>query len=315
MDKHPFVSVCMITYGHEKFIRKAMTGVLDQHANFSFELVIANDCSPDGTDKIIQDVINEHPQGHLVRYYNHDENLGMMKNFAFVLNAASGKYIALCEGDDYWFDNKKLQMQVDFLESHPDFMLVGHNAKFNKKNIEEENVVRKVTSDFIDVTTRDLIKKNPFVSSMVTFCNIGFEEIMSILDNFIVGDKALFTLLSFSGKGRMYAQPVGYYRKHDHSVTSKNRIDYKAFRDDLVNRINHAEYWNSYANNRFESEMNEVRTYRSKVLTSMALRNKDLITAVKYSRFVNLDDFKKSRAHLLVKFLKSTSRLLYRNSN
>ncbi|MFD2823324.1 glycosyltransferase [Lacinutrix iliipiscaria] len=302
--KQPLVSVCMITYGHEKYILKAINGVLNQITNFPFELIIANDCSPDNTDQIIKNCIKTLPNGYLITYYNHDKNKGMMSNFGFALNSCTGKYIALCEGDDYWSDAMKLQKQVDFLENNKDFSLVGFNAKFNRNDKEIDQLVRTVPNEFVDFTTSDLIKKNPFVSSMVMIRNIGFNNIMSILDNFIVGDKALFTLLSFSGKCRIYSEPVGFYRKHENSVTSKNRIEYVPFRDDLINRINHAKFWNDYSGNKFNEEVKEVVEYRSKVLTTMALRNSDFKTAIHYSQFVNLKTIKKTRTKIIIMLLK-----------
>ena len=111
----------MVTYNHEKFISEAIEGVLIQQTNFSFELIIANDASTDGSDKIINEFIANHPKGNLIKYFKHEKNVGMMQNFTFALGHCKGKYIALCEGDDYWTDPLKLQKQVDFLEANEDY--------------------------------------------------------------------------------------------------------------------------------------------------------------------------------------------------
>ena len=105
------VSVVMITYGHEKFIREAIEGVLMQECDFEVELILANDCSPDQTDSVIQDIIKNHPKGCWIKYIRQENNIGMMPNFIFALKQCKGKYIALCEGDDYWTDPLKLQKQ------------------------------------------------------------------------------------------------------------------------------------------------------------------------------------------------------------
>ena len=309
MKVDPLISVCMITYGHEKYIAKAIHGVLDQKTTIPFELVIANDCSPDNTDDLIKDLISSHPKKHLVRYYKQDRNLGMLPNFAFALHACNGKYIALCEGDDYWFDDNKLQIQYDFLENNQDFSLVGHNAKFNKEDQEMDELVRKVSEEYLDFTTPDLIQKNPFVSSMVMFRNIGFQDIMLLLDNFTVGDWPVFTKLSLTGKSRFINIPVGYYRKHSNSVTSKNRVEYSAFKKDLINRIKHATYWNAIAGNKQDKIVHQVKEMRSRQLTKMAFRNKDIKTSIFYSQFINLNSNDKLKFRCTVRLFKWINKL------
>ena len=76
-DKNIMVSVDMITYGHEKYIRQAIEGVLMQQTDFEVELIIADDCSPDRTKDIVEDIINNHPKGNIIKYFRHDKNLGM----------------------------------------------------------------------------------------------------------------------------------------------------------------------------------------------------------------------------------------------
>lgn len=121
------VSVCMITYNHEKYISEAIKGVLMQKTNFSIEFIISEDCSTDNTRKIVVEYANKYPEK--IRPILPEKNLGMMKNFFETMQAASGKYIAICEGDDYWIDPLKLQKQVDFLEENPDCSICFHASK------------------------------------------------------------------------------------------------------------------------------------------------------------------------------------------
>ena len=123
------VSVCMITYGHEKYIREAIEGVLMQECDFEVELIVANDCSPDRTDKVIQEIIKNHPKGSWIKYFKHESNIGIMPNFLFALKQCQGKYVAMCEGDDYWITSDKLQKQVNILENNKDVGLVYTNVK------------------------------------------------------------------------------------------------------------------------------------------------------------------------------------------
>lgn len=113
----------MITYGHEKFIEQAINGVLMQECDFEVELILANDCSPDNTDKVIQEILENHPRAPWIKYIKHEKNLGMMPNFIFAMQQCKGEFVAMCEGDDYWTDPLKLQKQVDFLEKNREYVL------------------------------------------------------------------------------------------------------------------------------------------------------------------------------------------------
>mgnify|MGYP002795236009 FL=1 len=99
----------MITYKHEKFIEKAINSVLEQQTDFDYELIIANDNSPDATHEIVKGIIKNHPKAYLIKYFNNPVNLGPNANYIKAYNSGTGKYIAICEGDDYWGDNLKLQ--------------------------------------------------------------------------------------------------------------------------------------------------------------------------------------------------------------
>jgi glycosyltransferase involved in cell wall biosynthesis len=120
--KEPLVSVMMITYNQAPFIAKAIQGVLQQKVNFPFELVIGEDCSTDGTRKIVLEYQKKFPD--IIRVITSDKNVGGKKNVHRTGKACRGKYIAWCEGDDYWHHPCKLQKQTDYLESHPECGLV-----------------------------------------------------------------------------------------------------------------------------------------------------------------------------------------------
>lgn len=115
-NNKPLVSVCMITYNHEKYIKDAIEGILMQKTSFPIELIIGEDCSTENTRKIVEDYAEKYPNLIFAQYS--EKNLDMMNNFFNVLQAVRSKYIALCEGDDYWTDPLKLQKQVDFLANN-----------------------------------------------------------------------------------------------------------------------------------------------------------------------------------------------------
>ena len=122
----PLVSACMITYNHEPYIAQAIEGVLQQQTNFPFELVIGEDCSTDRTRGIVFDYQEKYPS--IIRVITSDKNVGARTNSLRTEKACCGKYVAVCEGDDYWHHPLKLQRQVDFLESHPAYGLVHSNG-------------------------------------------------------------------------------------------------------------------------------------------------------------------------------------------
>ena len=130
MASYPLVSVVMITYNHEQYIAQAIKSVLRQKTSFSFELVIGEDCSTDNTREIVSEYQNKYPD--VIRVITAETNVGMHSNALRVEYSCRGKYIAYCEGDDHWHNPHKLQMQVDFLETYPDYVMVhGDHARCN----------------------------------------------------------------------------------------------------------------------------------------------------------------------------------------
>ena len=119
---NPLVSVNMTTYNHESYIAEAIKGVVSQETDFPFELVIGEDYSTDRTLEIVLDYQRKYPD--IISVITSEKNVGYNNNFKRVLAECKGKYLAYCEGDDYWHNPKKLQMQVDYLEMHPDCGLV-----------------------------------------------------------------------------------------------------------------------------------------------------------------------------------------------
>lgn len=135
----PMVSVHMITYNHQPYIRRAVQSVLDQKTSFPFELVIGEDCSTDATRDIVLEYQQRHPQ--VVRVVTSERNVGAIENFHRTHDACLGKYVAYCEGDDYWHCCDKLQRQVDFMEGRPKCGLVF--SDYDQYEIETGDTVRE----------------------------------------------------------------------------------------------------------------------------------------------------------------------------
>ncbi|WNM20248.1 glycosyltransferase family 2 protein [Flavobacterium capsici] len=207
----PKVSVCMITYGHEKFIREAIEGVLMQECNFDVELLIANDCSPDNTDETIKDILENHSRASWINYFKQENNIGMMPNFIFNLKRCKSQYIALCEGDDYWTDPFKLQKQVDYLDSNLDYVLCFHKIKVKKSgNVLVEDFITKVPENYETQQTFASLG-NYIHTPSVVYRNI-IEEFPNEFSMSPIGDYFLYFILSEYGKLKYLDDEMAVYR-------------------------------------------------------------------------------------------------------
>lgn len=121
----PKLSIGILTYAHEHYIRQSLDSVFSQNLNIDLEVVIADDCSPDSTREILQEYAAKYPQ---VKLLFQEKNVGYRQNHLDLLNALQGEYVAYLEGDDYWTYNDKLQTQLDFLEANPDHVFHFHAA-------------------------------------------------------------------------------------------------------------------------------------------------------------------------------------------
>ena len=125
--KELIVTIRCLVYNHEPFLRQCLDGFVMQQTNFRFEAIVHDDASTDGSAAIIREYAAKYPD--IIKPIYETENQYSKRDGSLrrIMNAHThGKYVAMCEGDDYWTDPLKLQKQVDFLESHPDFSLCTH---------------------------------------------------------------------------------------------------------------------------------------------------------------------------------------------
>lgn len=138
-DENIMLTVIMPTYNHEKYIAQAIESVVAQKTGFKIELLIGEDCSTDGTRKIVRQYAKKYPLIIRPVYYKH--NVGAMKNVYCLYGKARGKYIASCEGDDFWCDENRAKRDVLFLENNPNYVAVCNRCKIvdiDSKEITEE---------------------------------------------------------------------------------------------------------------------------------------------------------------------------------
>ena len=211
MSNKVLVSVVMITYGHEKFIRQAVEGVLMQKCDFGVELLVVNDCSPDSTNEVVKEILENHPKSKWIKYIRHDKNIGMMPNFIFALQQAKGEYIALCEGDDYWTDPYKLQKQVDFLEANPDYVLSFHKVKILKPSGElVQDFITKVPENY--ETQETLARLGNYIHTPSVVFRNCIKEFPIEFSMSPVGDYFLYMMLTQHGKLKYIEEEMAVYR-------------------------------------------------------------------------------------------------------
>lgn len=230
--KLPKVSVVTITYAHEKYIIDTIKGVLNQNYDGEIEFIIANDNSPDNTENVIKNYLKSIvvPSNISINYVKHDINIGMMGNFIWAVKQCSGKYIALCEGDDYWTDPVKLQKQVDFLEADNQYVMCFHKVNVLKVNGEiVDDFLTKIPEQF-HLRETLLIRGNYIHTPSVMFRN-NLIDYPSLLDLSPIGDFLLYALLTKFGNIGYINESMAVYR-HNAGVLSKT-ID-RAFINELT---------------------------------------------------------------------------------
>ncbi|MBP92710.1 MAG: hypothetical protein CMC55_01185 [Flavobacteriaceae bacterium] len=210
----PLLSVFVITYKQEDYIEQAIRSILNQETRFDFELIISNDCSPDNTSTVIQSIMSNHSRGSVMRYFEHKENLGMYGNFMFALNQCQGKYVAICEGDDYWTDSLKLQKQVDFLEANSDYEVCFTNTQI----VDSQNQVVKAALFKQSLTDIFVTKNLPNWAPTLTrvFKNRDFSTLPSAPGL----DSVMLLWQSRFGKIKLLNEVTAAYRLHDGGVYS-----------------------------------------------------------------------------------------------
>lgn len=231
-SREVMVTIRCITYNHEHYIRDALEGFVKQQTNFRFEAIVHDDASTDNTAEVIREYAEKYPS--IIKpiyetenqYSKHDGTLQKI-----MLAHTRGKYVAFCEGDDYWIDPLKLQKQVDFLEANQEYVLVHANvlidnfgvtvktndSLINNKQLSlpicerllrREYIVRTATVVVRNDVYRFGIQKDPFLFS----------------GDFLMGDTPLWFVTSLNGKFFFLAEDVAVYRRHTGSASNSNGL-------------------------------------------------------------------------------------------
>lgn len=220
----PLLSVCLITYNHENYIRQAIEGVLMQKVDFDWELIIAEDCSTDKTRDIILEYKEKHPD--FIKLILQEKNVGAAQNWMDLIITPKSKYIAYFEGDDYWTDPLKLQKQVDFLEENHDYVLCHSDVNlidiYGKLSDNHSSKLWNYKYDRLDY--RFSIFYPIAHSCTAVFRNIDISDSLQI--NITSGDWMLWILLTLKGDAKFMNEKLAVYRTgvgvSNHIIWHKN---------------------------------------------------------------------------------------------
>jgi len=223
----PLLSVCLITYNHSEFIKQAVESVLLQKVNFAWELIIADDCSTDGTREIIKEYKEKYPD--FIKLILQEKNVGVAQNFKDLIEFPKTKYIAYFEGDDYWTDPYKLHKQVDFLENNNECSIVFGNAIIKEAGVDDVLFYSKnKPPEKID------LQYYLYNSPAIPTCTVVLRNcclptpIPEWFWNVYKGDWTLWLFMLQKGIGAYIDDILGCYREHPAGISkSKNIIAWK----------------------------------------------------------------------------------------
>ena len=218
------VSVSLITYNQTGYISKAVESVIKQKTNFPYELIIGDDCSTDGTRDILLKYQENYPER--IRLILHPEkNRGVpgKLNFISTLKAASGKFLALLDGDDYWTSSQKLQKQVDFLQNNPEYAVCCHDVWYRKNN----KTIRSTDDIPVDSDLSYLLRRGNYINSPSVMYRNGpdLADFMEKFPKAAFGDYLMHVSAARRGKIRFMKERMAVHRLHDGGVWS--RLDFE----------------------------------------------------------------------------------------
>jgi len=208
-EQTPLVTVRSLVYNHEPYLRDCINGFLIQKTNFKFEVHLHDDASTDRSQAIIKEYAEKHPD--IIKPFFEEENQ-YSKGMNALLNwgEVKTKYVALCEGDDYWTDPNKLQMQVDFLEAHPEYSMCFHDVDIKAEK------GRECYDVFGKLEDRDYTGMENMVTWSVPTCSMVMRREVYLSrpmnPKFTMGDNVVVLTASRMGKIRCIPKKMGVYR-------------------------------------------------------------------------------------------------------
>lgn len=225
VSSSPLVSVIVVTYQHINFIRQCLDGILMQEVDFEYEILLGEDDSTDGTREVCMEYAKKYPDKIRLFLHRRENNIKIAGrptgrfNFLYNLYSARGKYIALCEGDDYWNNDFKLQTQVKYMEKYSNVSLCYGNATSLKedKKVELGELIQSKRKPIIGI--KEIVIRNQCITNTVLFRSNAL-KIPFGFENAPYGDWALYCSLAMQGKIAYLDEVFSIYRIHEGGIFS-----------------------------------------------------------------------------------------------
>lgn len=302
----PLVSVIVLTYNQEDWIRTTLDSILSQKTKCSYEIIIGEDFSPDNTRKICQEYVDKYEN---ILLTEQDSNLGVVGNFANCLKQCKGKYIMVCAGDDYWHNSEKLQLQVEFMELHPNTVICHTDVnvlnEHTGKIIQEYNKIKNITPPEGRIQ-KDVIAGKEHIRA-VTMC-IRKDYIFQYCDfekwielGFPREDWPMLFILSAYGDINYIPIPTATYRVGQESIT--NTLSY----DKIRKRYQQDKIMTEYLYSLFPKlgEFKDGWWYDTHVYHSLlvaAYHNNDYKSAKEFAKYSPVNSMKKKCVKNIIYF-------------
>lgn len=221
MSHNPIsVSSCIIVYNHEKYLRECLESIVNQKVNFPYEVVIGDDCSTDKSLGICREYKKKYP--HLIRLIERPDNLGMAGNWKETIAECKGEYIAICEGDDLWIDNYKLQKQHDFMSANLEFSACfGRSEVLNLRKY-SDNFCYPIPST-ISLNLKDILNRHYIPTATLFFRKKMLLDIPDFIFSVFSVDIFIETKLVMKGPIRFLDEQLGVYRIHEGGITNTSQ--------------------------------------------------------------------------------------------
>ena len=304
------VSVFCTTYNQKKYISRCLDSILNQQTSFRYEIIVRDDASTDGTSDIVRDYAERYPE-RIVPFIQ-PENLyqrGMSYiSYEKMFHMSRGKYIAICEGDDFWTDDRKLQKQVDFMESHPDYSLCGHAAYFADESGELlKDRYFRISKGSGDLSTEEIIS-----SWTMATCSLLYRKacrtdiVIPFKGNCINGDYAMLVYLSMKGKVYYSDELMSAYRVCSNgSISQRVRTDPEYFRKNRLEFVEMLDRIDAYYGGRYSDV---ILLRKRKTLFDLYLSLRDAQNLKQYKDVLKTVGIKtKIKYYLCVFFHRSTN--------
>lgn len=300
------VEIAIITYNHKSFIANSLASILDQKTTFPFKIIVIDDCSTDGSSDIIESIAKQNPD--TINYFRNEKSIGPLKSAVKLANLLTAKYFCFLDGDDYWCNENKIQIQIDFLENNPDYTGCFHDARIAQSNKSEDIHFLKRTQDqwksysqfnrySSDFMPWALIERNIIPTASLIFRNT---DILGFLKKYSASEFSLSWALHLEiikgSKFKYFNETWSVYNDHPQGISKKyDIVDFKLNNIKILESLLLDKLWDYNKSEIYKSICNEYRLIlKSKKELSKSFRDykKSLRQYEKYLSLANKADIK-----------------------